>query len=268
MKRRKIGVLDTGIGGMYTLSKIRHRIPDASLFYVGDCRNLPHNIHSREWIAEKAQLLIDFLLDQGVDELVIACHTISTLLPQLHTGAATVFDIISPTLGFLQEQKQVGHSLFIGTRTTIESGCYRPDFLEPGQSSYISAIELATLIEKMGPDHESTFLYLDGLLRQHFDELKLETTSLTVFPVCTHYFLVRSQLLDIVQAIQPHTAIDFVEPSSLLANSLPPGSSDANGELNIFLNEDKSDAFSQRLRNIMKLIDLEKERVAYIKLGD
>lgn len=267
MNPRKIGVLDTGIGGMYTLSKIRRRIPDASLYYIGDCRNLPHNIHPREWIAEKAQSLIDFLLSKGVEELVIACHTISTLLPNLNTGNATVYDIISPTLNQLQGQQQTGHALFIGTRTTIESGCYQPSFLKPGDSSYIAAIELATLIEKKGRDHETTLEYLNSLLRDHFEATEVESTKLTVFPVCTHYFLVKSHLVENVQSILPGMAIDLVEPSGLLSESIPNGSANGEGSINIYLNQDQNPEFSQRLDKILSLLELQDENISYVHLG-
>lgn len=266
MENRKIGILDTGVGGLYSLSKIRRRTPNASLLYVGDCRNLPHNIHPKEWICEKAQTLIDFLLGQGATELVIACHTISSLLPQLDIGNATVYNIISPTLNYLEAQDQEGHLLFIGTRTTIESGCYQPAFLKPGQASYISAVELATLIEKEGPGHEKTLGYLKNLLQKHFDGLQISPQSITVFPVCTHYFLVKQHLIEFMQYSFPNASIGLVEPSGLLAERIPIQGHAGEGRVEIFLNEDKNPQFDQRLGSILQLLDLENDLLKYIQL--
>lgn len=267
MQSRKIGVLDTGVGGLYTLSKIRRRIPGALLVYIGDCRNLPHNIHPKEWICEKAQLLINFLLDQGVAELVIACHTISSLLPLLDTGTAVVYDIISPTLQCLRTRKQDEHSLFIGTRTTIESGCYQPDHLPAADATYIAAVELATRIERDGPDDPETVRYLDALLGQHLEGIPMEATTLTVFPVCTHYFLVRSHLVRFMTAHFPNVRTDFVEPSTLLAERLAGGEAGRNGHVELFLNQDQDAAFEVRLDQVFAQIGMEKERVRYVHLG-
>lgn len=267
MTQRTIGVLDTGIGGLNTFAKVHQRIPQCDLIYVGDNRNLPHNIHPPEWICGKAQSLIDFLLEKGATELVIACHTISTLLPNLDTGKATVYDIVRPTLGFLKVQPQGSHSVFIGTRTTIESGRYQPDFLNPKTATYIAAVQLATLIEHEGPEHNKTLRYLEELMEMHLSPLEEAPSQVTIFPVCTHYFLVKSQLLRIVQNLWPDTLVEFVEPSSLLVDHLPKEDSTQEGMVNIYLNADHNEAFDLRMESIFELLEMENFQLGYIHLS-
>lgn len=264
---KSIGVLDTGIGGLYAFSKIQARFPEAALTYIGDCRNLPHNIHPPAWICEKAQAMVDFLLGQSVDAIVIACHTISALRSQLNFQGATVYDIISPTLNYLQNHGEAQHFLFIGTRTTIESGVYQPDWLAADQATYIAAIELATRIEREGANHPETLQYMEGLLDQYFQVLPATYSTITLVPVCTHYFLVKDYLLSSLRRRFPAQTINLIEPSAQLANTFVKESGrTSGGPGSITLNQDQSPDFDDRLAGIMTQLGLQEMPVQYLHL--
>jgi glutamate racemase len=71
----KIGVFDSGLGGLSVLAAIRRRLPDADLDYVADSGHVPYGDKGEDFIRARSGLLAGFLLDQGADVLVVACNT-------------------------------------------------------------------------------------------------------------------------------------------------------------------------------------------------
>lgn len=70
-----IGVFDSGLGGLSVLAEIRQVLPLEQLIYVADSAYVPYGDKSTEAIIERSIVISEFLLDQGVKALVIACNT-------------------------------------------------------------------------------------------------------------------------------------------------------------------------------------------------
>ncbi len=83
--RLKIGVFDSGFGGLTVLRALLPLLPQAEFLYLGDTARLPYGSKSRATIVRYALSSTRFLLDQGADFLVIACNTASALaLTEIH----------------------------------------------------------------------------------------------------------------------------------------------------------------------------------------
>ena len=70
-----IGVFDSGIGGLSVLKEIHQLLPHENLIYVGDSAHAPYGDRSAQHVRERSQAIADFLLDQGVKAIVVACNT-------------------------------------------------------------------------------------------------------------------------------------------------------------------------------------------------
>ena len=70
-----IGVFDSGIGGLSVLKEIHQLLPHEDLIYVGDSAHAPYGDRSALHVRDRSQAIADFLLDQGVKAIVIACNT-------------------------------------------------------------------------------------------------------------------------------------------------------------------------------------------------
>ena len=70
-----IGVFDSGIGGLSVLKEIHQLLPHEDLIYVGDSAHAPYGDRSAKHVRERSQFIADFLLDQGVKAIVVACNT-------------------------------------------------------------------------------------------------------------------------------------------------------------------------------------------------
>lgn len=71
----KIGVFDSGVGGLSVLAPIRQYLPTAHLIYVADTAHLPYGNKSDRYIEQRVLKISQFLIDQGCDALVVACNT-------------------------------------------------------------------------------------------------------------------------------------------------------------------------------------------------
>ena len=74
----KIGVFDSGIGGLTTLAEIRATLPNESFIYYGDSKNNPYGEKTREELDNITERIVNYLVKSGVKLVVIACNTATT----------------------------------------------------------------------------------------------------------------------------------------------------------------------------------------------
>jgi glutamate racemase len=193
--RLKIGVFDSGFGGLTVLRALLPLLPGAEFLYLGDTARLPYGSKSRATIVRYALSSTRFLLDQGADFLVIACNTASALALDEIRGSATV-----PVLGVIEtganearNSSKTRDILVIGTDATITSHAYAAACRERGLRALEKACPLLVpLVEEGWVDHPVTAevvrIYLTELLEQA-QEAELDPDTLVLG--CTHYPLLR-----------------------------------------------------------------------------
>ncbi len=71
----KIGILDSGVGGLSVLLELRHILPDNPISYVGDSAWCPYGNKSSELIQHRVRAITEFLLEQGCEIIVVACNS-------------------------------------------------------------------------------------------------------------------------------------------------------------------------------------------------
>lgn len=77
-KNYKIGVFDSGIGGITTLKEIRKLMPNESFIYYLDNKNIPYGNKSEEELDLITENIIEFFHKKKVKAIVIACNTATT----------------------------------------------------------------------------------------------------------------------------------------------------------------------------------------------
>lgn len=78
MKINKIGVIDSGIGGLVPLKRIDDLCDKTELIYLGDNVNVPYGDKSKRELVSLALKSIEYLSYFGVDVVVVGCNTLST----------------------------------------------------------------------------------------------------------------------------------------------------------------------------------------------
>ncbi len=126
MKMVKIGVFDSGFGGLTVLKEIIAKVPQASTEYYADSGRNPYGVRPREEIQLFSRQILDFLATKGIDVAVIACNTATAAsLPGIEP------DYPFPIIGVVgagakgavkaTRNKRVG---VVATEFTVKSGAY------------------------------------------------------------------------------------------------------------------------------------------------
>jgi len=99
----KVGIFDSGIGGLTVLKNLYKHYPNNEYIYFGDTLNLPYGTKTKEELKKLASNDVDFLLDKNVDIIIIACGTVSSNCINYlnHKYNIPIYDIISPTINYL-----------------------------------------------------------------------------------------------------------------------------------------------------------------------
>ena len=101
----RIGVFDSGVGGLTVLKAMAEQIP-AHYLYFGDTARLPYGTKSAAVVTRYAQLNAAFLTSLDVKLLVVACNTASAvalvqtkLAPGESTDGAVFLPLDAKALG-------------------------------------------------------------------------------------------------------------------------------------------------------------------------
>ncbi len=78
MKKRAIGVFDSGRGGLSAVRSLRELMPTEDICYLGDCKRMPYGGREEAELIELSTRLANFLAAKDVKCLLIACNTIDT----------------------------------------------------------------------------------------------------------------------------------------------------------------------------------------------
>lgn len=184
----KIGVFDSGVGGLTVLKALLDLYPEVDFVYLGDTARVPYGTKSSQTVIKYSFECAEFLMAEGIDLLVVACNTASSYaLDALKESLPLpVFGVIQPGVKRAIENTK-GKIGVIGTRATISSGSYKRLLEDYGVEVYQKACPLfVPLVEEGlldGPIAESV---VEHYLRE-FKESKVDTLILG----CTHYPLLK-----------------------------------------------------------------------------
>ena len=194
----KIGVFDSGFGGLTVLRALLEQIPGADYLYLGDTARLPYGAKSRATVARYAASSARYLAEQGAEYLVIACNTASALALDAIRDAVRV-----PVLGVVETGANAAAAnsttrdvLVIATAATVESHAYAAACEERGMRALEKACPLLVpLVEEGWIEHGVTAevlrIYMSELMEQ---AQAAELTPDTLVLGCTHYPLLREQI--------------------------------------------------------------------------
>ena len=74
----KIGVFDSGIGGLNILEELKKLLPNEDFLYFGDSSNCPYGTKSQEDLMKIVSRIVEYFRDNDCKVIVIACNTATT----------------------------------------------------------------------------------------------------------------------------------------------------------------------------------------------
>lgn len=252
---KKIGVFDSGIGGLTVVKALRNLLPHEDIFYVGDTARVPYGGKSAETVRRYSFEIANLLLAENAKAIVVACNTASALaLADLQEKLPVpVIGVIEPGARAAAAATKNGKVGVIGTRATVRSGAYERALKNQNDRLEIRAQAcpvLVPLIEEGWLDDDVTdraiARYLEPLTQSHIDTLVLG---------CTHYPLLRAAF---ARYLGPNVSlVDSAENCAravgeMLARENLANPSATDGTLTVALT-DKPDAFLEIARDALQL---------------
>ncbi len=192
--KNKIGIFDSGIGGLTVVKKMFEILPEYQILYFGDTARMPYGERSSEIIKKYSIEASEFLIKKGAKIIVIACNTASATASQelKKKFSLPIFEVITPAVEKaiqITKNKRIG---IIGTRATVNSGIYEKLIKEKKPEIKVfsqPAPLLVPLIEEGWLKKGET----KRIIKSYLYPLKMAQID-TLIMACTHYPLLREQI--------------------------------------------------------------------------
>ncbi len=187
----KLGVFDSGLGGIMIAKAIRDLLPNIDIVCLGDTMHMPYGNRSEGAIYTHTKAAMEYLFaDQDCQLIVMACNTASAsalrklqqeYLPQANPGRR-ILGVVVPTIEYALDQghKRIG---LIGTNYTVNSNVYEEELQKINPDIEIFQVNtplLVPLIENDGME------WVEGVLDRYIKPL-LDKNIETLILSCTHY---------------------------------------------------------------------------------
>jgi glutamate racemase len=189
----KIGILDSGLGGLFILKEIIKKLPQYDYIYLGDNARTPYGNRSQEVIYKFTEQAVDFLFKQECQLIIIACNTASAealrkiqqeWLPEVMGNEYRVLGVIRPVIekAVKVAKKRIG---VIGTKGTVASKSYIQEIAK--LDSKIEVLQQACpLLVPLVEEGWQKSDVAKKVLRTYLKPLKLAKVD-TLILGCTHY---------------------------------------------------------------------------------
>jgi len=237
----KIGVFDSGVGGLTVLKALRKKYPAVDLIYLGDTARVPYGIRSPETVVRYSLECANFLREKGIELLVVACNTASSCaIERLRKEMPfPVVGVIEPGVEEALRRTKNGSIGVIGTQATIRSGVYQKLLRERGVEVFSKACPLfVPLVEEGLVEGEIPLKVAEHYLKDF--KGKIDTLILG----CTHYPLLK----EVIKKFLGNVAV--VDSSEAVSESLKGFiKNDGNATLEVYFTD-----FSQNLKSLVSFI--------------
>ena len=255
----RIGIFDSGVGGLTVSKEVAIKMPFNDIIYFGDSIHLPYGNKSIQNILTYSRNNVQFLIEKKCQIIVVACNTSTAVAIEILKKEFHPLPIFGVIEGGVREALKKSKSLKIGvlgTLRTIKSSSYKNKILQysPQAKVYEVASPLLVPIIEEGFKHKAITI---AIIKSYLEAIVLKIDSLILG--CTHYPLIKKLIKTTYPELQ---IIDSAKAtSSFLAKKIPPANP-RNRKIEIITNDD-----NEVFRRIAKKI-FPKEKVTLLKNED
>lgn len=202
----KIGVFDSGVGGLAMANAVRQALPDAEVILRQDKEHVPYGLRPPEQILGFVVPIFQSMIDEGCQVIVVACNTVTTtLINELRERFSTPLVAVEPMVKPASKLTRNKVIAVCATPTTLASPRYK--WLKDEYADGIKVLEpdcsdWSAMIEQERVNQTAIAERINAVLSENADVIVL---------ACTHYHWIEEEIRDLArgraQVIQPTTAI-------------------------------------------------------------
>lgn len=194
----RIGIFDSGLGGLLVLKKIAKKLPQYDYLYLGDAKRAPFGNRSQNTIYQFTKEAIEYLFAKNCQLVILACNTASAgSLKKIqreylarHYPERRVLGVIIPTVETAATDKKIKRAGILATGGTVNSNAFVKEFKKT--APFVKTFQQAAPL--LVPFIENNGIKFAGpALKQYLAPLfqkKVETIVLG----CTHYALLKNKI--------------------------------------------------------------------------
>ena len=194
----KIGVFDSGLGGLLIARSIIQELPDHDCLYLGDTARVPYGTRSKDTIYTFTHQAVDYLFRHECELIIVACNTASAdalrriqqeYLPT-HYPNRRVLGVLIPAAEAAVEIAGDGVFGVLATQATVTSGAFVREItkLKPDAKIVQQAAPLLVPLIEMGG-----LKFARPIVDDYVAPLKAAEVS-TLILGCTHYPVLRDMI--------------------------------------------------------------------------
>lgn len=228
--RVRVGVFDSGLGGLTVLKALLSSHPEYSYVYFGDTAHVPYGGREATEVVRLVSEISIHLVQMGCQALVVACNTSSALaLSSIRTVVdVPIIGVIEPAASEASRVTKTGKIAVLATSLTARSGVYAQCLKQAWDKRYelkgrvgekptpqLNVLELAC--PEFVPIAEEGDLQSREArdVVAHYVDQVLAHCADTVILGCTHYPLLLPVLKPLLGPM-----VTIVDPASLIPDQL------------------------------------------------
>jgi len=174
----RIGVIDSGIGGLTVLKELIKKYPNNQYIYYGDTLNNPYGSKNKYELFKLSKKMIDYLVSEDVEVVVIACGTISVNVYHELKEVSNIklYSVVEPVIKYINNHhEKIG---IIATEMTIKSGLFSNLAFKKSCPMFVPLIE------------KREFDKLDKYIDEYLKDCQVDKLIMG----CTHYPLIEKRI--------------------------------------------------------------------------
>jgi glutamate racemase len=202
MSKVKIGVFDSGVGGLSVVQAIHKELPDLEIIYKDDTAHVPYGTRRVDEIYGFIKPIFQEFIDEGCQVIVVACNTVTTnLIDRLRQEFSLPLVGMEPMVKPAAQNTKTGVIVVCATPRTLSSQRYKSlkaeyakgvRVLEPDCSDW------ALMVENNSVDRDKVAEIIKKVCAAGADQIVLG---------CTHYHWIEQIIKDAAkgraEVIQP-----------------------------------------------------------------
>lgn len=226
----KIGIFDSGLGGLVITKAFISTMPQYDYIYYGDTHNLPYGEKTSGQILAYALEAIKFLIAQDCALIIIACNTATSItlryiqqrfLP-VYAPNVKVLGVVIPTIeeAISSATHKVG---VVATTATVRSHIYQTELHKINHDLQVQEIAAPQLVPMIENNDFAKAPQLVAFYAEQFSDINSLILGCTHYPLLKKYF--RDYFGDKVQVVSQDELMgaklqNYLERHSEIANKL------------------------------------------------
>lgn len=232
----RIGLFDSGIGGLTVLKSFIKYHPNNQYYYYGDTLNVPYGDKSIDELYKYVKNIIEYLKSKKVEMIIIACGTVSANLYDCLKEELDIpiYSVISELPKYIEE-RNYKKTLVMATNATINSHVFKKKL--NNEVVEIACPKLVPIIES------GNYNELDIVLDEYLSNLDgIDSIILG----CTHYSIIKDYIRKKVG-----NSIDIIDMGEVLANNIK--IEDSYKRIDLFFSK-KTENLDRNVNKILKIV--------------